>query len=395
MAKILLMSLGSRGDMEPFFSLGEELLDQGHKIACCMPAQFETSALELTPHFYAEDKGFIELIEGPDIKKILGQVGSGFSRLLTLIRLRSQVKSIQEQMIEDQERAVRDFNPDQIIFHIKCIYPVIWALQFKGKVSLLSPMPALLDPVEDIPHIGFGKARSKAWNLGTYKIAEYALIKQSILGYGKSFLKKHQIRLSPKALKTFYREKLPVEYAISEALFPRPNYWPDRAKITKFRERKNNSFTPTEALKKFLADNPNPVYVGFGSMVNAQPKQIALDVLAVCEKYQVPVLLNESWGGLECPDVLPQWAFKIKDVPFHFLFPLLRCVIHHGGSGTTHTAFIHKKPQAIIPHIADQFFWNTQIEKKGVGIAGFKIKKWSRERFEDLVSNLLKFEWNA
>ena len=43
-----------------------------------MPAQFETSALELTPHFYAEDKGFIELIEGPDIKKILGQVGGGF-----------------------------------------------------------------------------------------------------------------------------------------------------------------------------------------------------------------------------------------------------------------------------------------------------------------------------
>jgi len=45
MAKILLMSLGSRGDMGPFLALGEELLEQGHEIACCMPAQFEFSAL--------------------------------------------------------------------------------------------------------------------------------------------------------------------------------------------------------------------------------------------------------------------------------------------------------------------------------------------------------------
>ena len=29
MAKILLMSLGSRGDMEPFLALGEELIEQG------------------------------------------------------------------------------------------------------------------------------------------------------------------------------------------------------------------------------------------------------------------------------------------------------------------------------------------------------------------------------
>ena len=112
MAKILLMSLGSRGDMEPFLALGEELLEQGHEIACCMPTQFESSALELTPHFFAEHKSFIQLIEGPEIKKILGQVGSGFSRLLTIFKLMNQVKSVQQQMIEDQERAVKNFKPD-------------------------------------------------------------------------------------------------------------------------------------------------------------------------------------------------------------------------------------------------------------------------------------------
>ena len=366
MAKILLMSLGSRGDMEPFLALGEELIEQGHEIACCMPAQFESSALELTPHFFAEHKSFIQLIEGPEIKKILGQDGSGFSRLLTIFKLMNQVKSVQQQMIEDQERAVKNFKPDQIIFHIKCIYPVIWALRFKGKVKLLSPMPALLDPIKDIPHVGFGKAGFKAWNLMTYKLAEYALIRQSILGYGKSFLKKNQIKISLKELKTFYRKTLKVEYSISEELFSRPIYWPERAKITKFRERKKNPYTPNPELKQFLKDYPNPLYIGFGSMLNAHPKQIALDVLTVCKKHQIPVIMNESWGGIECPEKLPRWAFKIKNIPFHFLFPYLGCVIHHGGSGTTHTALIHKKPQAIIPYIADQFFWNRQIQRIGI-----------------------------
>ena len=130
-------------------------------------------------------------------------------------------------------------------------------------------------------------------------------------------------------------------------------------------------------------------------MVNSQPKQIALDVLKVCEKHQIPVIINESWGGIECPKKLPVWAFKIKDVPFHFLFPYLGCVIHHGGSGTTHSALIYKKPQAIIPHIADQFFWNSQIQKKKVGISGFKIKKWSLKKIEGLVCALRAFKLNV
>ena len=32
MAKILLISLGSRGDMEPFLALGEELLQKGDEV---------------------------------------------------------------------------------------------------------------------------------------------------------------------------------------------------------------------------------------------------------------------------------------------------------------------------------------------------------------------------
>ena len=389
MAKILLISLGSRGDMEPFLALGEELLQKGDEVGCCMPAQFKSLAQQISPNFYPQNERFLELIEGKEIKKILGQEGSGFSRLKSLLKLMRITKPIQQQMILDQEKAVNDFKPDQIIFHIKCIYPVIWSLHRGGSVKLLSPMPALLDPVHNEPHISFGKPRFKIWNTMTYALAEYALIHQSILNYGSDYLKKHQIQLPKRVLKSFYRNSLQVEYAIDKRLFPKPSYWPERAIITKFRERKKSTnYTPDSELVNFLEEHPFPLYIGFGSMVNVKPKQIALDVLAVCEKLQIPVLLNESWGGIECPEILPSWAFKINSIPFHYLFPKMGWILHHGGSGTTHSALIHQKPQAIIPHIADQFFWNRQIEKMGVGIRGFKIKKWNRSRLEKLIFKL-------
>jgi len=76
-------------------------------------------------------------------------------------------------------------------------------------------------------------------------------------------------------------------------------------------------------------------------------------------------------------------------VPFDYLFPKVAYIIHHGGSGTTHSAFRCGKPQAIIPHIGDQFFWNRQIERRGVGVSGFPIKKWSKQQFSQLLEKLV------
>lgn len=395
MKRILLMSLGSRGDMEPFLALGQTLIKNGHQVGFCMPEQFQSLAQTVASDFYPQDKSFLDLVHGPDIRKIIGQVGSKWSRLWTLLRLMKKTKTVQEQMILDQEAAVKAFLPDKIIFHIKCIYPVIWGLHFRKKVAMLSPIPGVLHPIDNIPHVAFGRPRFPFWNRMTYALALYALVNKSILGYGKSFLKKYNIHLSSRQLKAFYLQQLAVTYTVSPQLFERPAAWPPQAQCNPFllRESKRN-YTPPDDLQHFLKTYPNPVYVGFGSMVNAQPKTIAADVIAVCERLHQPLILNASWGGLEPPDSLPEWAFVVADVPFDYLFPKVAVVIHHGGAGTTHAALAHQTPQAIIPHIADQYFWNRQIQSKGLGCYGFPIKKWSQKRFETLLQKLLSFSLN-
>jgi len=393
MEKILLMSIGSRGDMEPFLAKGEELKSMGHQIGFCLPKQFENLAKEVEDTFFPMDPSFVELLESPEVKMIMGQVGSGLVRIRALLKLIKSTKKIQQQLIIDQHEAVKSFQPAKIIFHIKCIYPVIWAITTKNHVELLSPMPGLLHALDDEPHVGFGRPRGKWWNRFTYWLADRALISQSILGYGKSFLKENNITLSYKKLKSFLHNELPTEYAVSQRIFKRPNDWPSHVKVINLRDRnKTKNYKPSEALESFLSAHPYPLFISFGSMINSKPKQIGKDILKVSQQLDFPIIINSSWGGIEIEGPAPPNVCIVNDVPYDYLFPKIKAGIHHGGSGTTHSLLRCNKPQAIIPHIGDQFYWNRAIKKHGLGISGFPIKKWDINRFEQLVKELLNFK---
>jgi sterol 3beta-glucosyltransferase len=125
-------------------------------------------------------------------------------------------------------------------------------------------------------------------------------------------------------------------------------------------------------------------------MVNAQPKRIAADIIEVAQAAGIAVILNRSWGGIEPPASLPTGVLAVDDVPFDGLFPRIQAAVHHGGSGTTHSALRCGIPQAIIPHIADQFFWSRQMVAAGFGVEAFPIRDWSRELFAQVVDALQK-----
>ncbi|MDB4587743.1 hypothetical protein N9098_01260 [bacterium] len=170
-------------------------------------------------------------------------------------------------------------------------------------------MPCLIHPTANYPHIAFGKPRGAWWNRFTYKLANWALIRQSILGYGRSYIQEQGWSLSHSRLARFFANEVPVEYAFDERLFPRPADWPAQAVITQFRERN-----------------------------------------------------------------------KMR----------IQAAVHHGGSGTTHSALRCGIPQAIIPHIADQFFWSRQMVAAGFGVEAFPIRDRSRELFAQVVDALQK-----
>ncbi|CAK9042710.1 Sterol 3-beta-glucosyltransferase UGT80B1 (Protein TRANSPARENT TESTA 15) (UDP-glucose:sterol glucosyltransferase 80B1) [Durusdinium trenchii] len=391
--RILLMSLGSRGDMEPFLALAEELRRERStelRLAFCFPEQFRSLASEVSSEFYGLDRAFLELMESDDVKKIIAQVGSFLSRARAFWRLFWDTKPLQQQLIRDQRQAVEAFRPDLIIFHIKCVYPILAALQLGQRVKLLCPVPCMLHPVDSEPSVGFGSPGSVWWNRLTYTLANKMMIEKAILGFGAPLCREFGFQsLDRQQLEHWIFHVLPTEYAISEELFPRPSEWPEHVVMSNFRERdKTKHWAPPAEVVAFFEKHPAPLYVGFGSMINDRPKEIGQILLAVTAEMQLPVLLNAGWGGIEVEDC-PAHALLVRDIPFDWLFPRVRAVVHHGGSGTTHSALRCGRKQLIIPHLADQFMWMRLVAKANQGPMGVAIKDFTKESFQKALTDLL------
>jgi sterol 3beta-glucosyltransferase len=65
-------------------------------------------------------------------------------------------------------------------------------------------------------------------------------------------------------------------------------------------------------------------------------------------------------------------------------------VIHHGGSGTTHTAIKYGCASMIVPHILDQHLWNNLLSQLELGPKGMPIKKFTAKRFEEKLLDILQ-----
>lgn len=97
--KIILISVGTRGDMEPFLSIGEILKEKGHQVICAFPEQFKTIAEESDLEFASLGPKFIELLESEDGKAAMGGSGSGFRKLVAYIRLASHQTDANKELV--------------------------------------------------------------------------------------------------------------------------------------------------------------------------------------------------------------------------------------------------------------------------------------------------------
>jgi UDP:flavonoid glycosyltransferase YjiC (YdhE family) len=77
-------------------------------------------------------------------------------------------------------------------------------------------------------------------------------------------------------------------------------------------------------------------------------------------------------------------------IPHYLVFPHCDALIHHGGSGTTHSAARSGKPQMVIPLLLDQFYYGARSKELGTGPGNIKIKISKtalRKKVIDLVTN--------
>jgi hypothetical protein len=147
---------------------------------------------------------------------------------------------------------------------------------------------------------------------------------------------------------------------------PKPRDWPDHIDVCGFFFRENPTYTPPDDLAAFLKAGPPPVYLGFGSIVLDDPKQMLDIILEAVRLAGVRAIISKGWsdfGG----DVDTGNVYYIGDCPHEWLFPRMGAVVHHGGAGTTACGLKNGVPTLVIPFFGDQPFWGHMCASAGVG----------------------------
>ena len=388
--KALILSIGTRGDMEPFVAMAELLRKNKWDVVCGMPEQFQEMVESRGIPFFPFDKRFMELIDSHEGRMIMGQQGSVFKRFKAIIKLSRNSLALQGSMIKEQYELIRKEKPDLIIYHGKCIYPVIWAIHNPGKTIMMSAMPCLIHPQKAYPNIGIRINLGPTFNLWTYRFVN------SILAITTKRCSKHipheeidHTLFTKRKIKDFLVNQQPYFYSFSPSIFKRPANWPQHVLISGFRElEKAKDYTPSQELTNFLNKHRKILFVSFGSMVNANPKKTTESIISVLNKKEIPTIINISWGGLQEPETYPDHLLFVQNIPYDWLFMKIYAVVHHGGSGTTHTTLKFGCPSLVIPHIVDQFFWGKTIHQLGAGPESIPIKKIHSERLEQAITSL-------
>ncbi|WP_436532398.1 glycosyltransferase [Actinoplanes sp. HUAS TT8] len=120
-----------------------------------------------------------------------------------------------------------------------------------------------------------------------------------------------------------------------------------------------------DEVEDFLDQGEPPVYVGFGSMpVGDAGREAAEAIRALGHR----VILSKGWAGADAEDCL-----VVGEISHPALFPRVAAVVHHGGSGTTHTAARAGVPQVIVAHSGDQPYWAQRVTALGIGATGASI----------------------
>ena len=384
--KIILTSVGTRGDMEPFLAIGEILKEKGHQVICAFPEQFRKLSEDSGLEFSSLGSNYIELLES-DIGKAAMGGSSGIRKFFAYIKLASKQTDANKEYINKQYEIIERQNPDRIIYNAKSVYPIIWELKNSGKTTLVIPSP-YIHYVEGHSHIVFsGKNYGKFLNKLSFSLADFGIVTTTMIA--KKWLKLTG-NISRKQTKNVIHNRKSI-YTISPSLFPRPDYWNDNLKVLGFQERnKTVNWNPDKTLTDFIGKHNKILFITFGSMINPAPEEKTKTILDILKRNKIPAIINTASGGLTKPNNFKSELIHfVSQIPYDWIFPKMYGVIHHGGSGTTHLALKYGCATMIVPHVIDQFVWNKIIHEKGVGPEGIKINKISEKKLEPKIINLM------
>ncbi|MFB9904998.1 glycosyltransferase [Allokutzneria oryzae] len=338
--KVLIVTAGSRGDVQPYAALALALKAAGHEPV--LAAATRSGGI-----FAGLGFRFVELDEGPM------RLVDNTERRGTLALVREAMGMLSKTFADAWD--VASEGADIVVHHPG----VMVGPHLAERLDVPSVLGAFT-PLH-VPTAAFPMPLLPSWTPPAFNRISYRLVDGISLPYRKLLT---QWRADTLGLPPGRGRQDVVMHAFSEHVVPRPRDWPATALTTGYWFLPSpEDYVLPQALQDFAKGTT--VYIGFGSMTRDDPGRRTEVVLEAVRLAGVRAILAKGWGGLAAPD-LPDNVMMVDQVPHDRLFPFVDAVVHHGGAGTAAAAAAAGRPQVLCPFLADQPYWGRRMHELGV-----------------------------
>ncbi|GGS66236.1 glycosyltransferase [Nonomuraea spiralis] len=351
--RVLIIGVGTRGDVAPYTGLGARLREAGHEVTI------------------AAHEPYAELVTDADLK-YLPLPGDPLTALTGRLSI-SAFKQYSEHLTEGLA-GLAGQDADLLLLGVAGALGCHLA-EAMGVPSMgvhLQP----IDPTGDFPPVTslFHGSLGRWGNRRAARLAfELPAAGPLISGLGTRM--RARLGLPPMSPRAVYRRRestrWPVFHGISPLVLPRPADWRPGLEITGYWwPPRPRDWQPDPVLLGFLASGPPPVFVGFGSLAETRAEQYTELAVQALRRAGLRGVLQTGVRGQLSDDVL-----AVGEVPHDWLFPRLAAVAHHCGAGTTGIGVRAGVPAVAVPVMNDQPFWASRLTALGVAPAAIPFRR--------------------
>lgn len=374
--KIVFLSVGSRGDIQPLVSMAKDLKALGTNILFCTHKEYS----------------FLPQQNGLEFAEIPSNPVKSWER-------NKEKKEKSKSLWEQIEKEAREWliaglsltaDADAIVYNA-----LFMVGQHLGEKLNIPYFPVIFEPnipTKEFPiaYFPFQKNMGAHLNKLTYFLGPqifWQLIRKKM-----NLFRKDELNLPPISWKgpvnKLLKDNAPILCCYSKFMLSKPIDWNENIQVTGYWFLDNeNGYNTYPELGNYLSGD-KPIFIDLGSFssekILPKVKIILNDLIEIDEKVLI------APGRIDVSSLnLPENSFILeREVPHQWLLPKVKTIISHGGVGVVHAALRAGIPNIPITIFAAQYFWGYKLYKKHLGSMPIPINKLKNGKVKSAIEYL-------
>ncbi|ROS41420.1 glycosyltransferase [Amycolatopsis thermoflava] len=366
--KVLILTHGSRGDVQPFAALARALRAAGHHVVIGLPDSMTTLVETRGVDVVRFSDIAAKLVNYPEFQEMAESNFRGLRGKKTALALRPKYVGIIAEALDDLAKAGQQGAGADLVVHNVSL-PGHEVAELLGVPALPVGLQPFWVPTRAFPEGRFPCRVPSLMNRATYIWARVMLAYYE--GSSVRDWRNETLRLPYRwNHRNYLRGRggpaVGMLHGFSRHVLPRQLDYPPWVHTTGFWTLPAGSgWSPPQSLSEFLSAGEPPVYIGFGSNIGPNAARTGVVVAEAVRRAKVRAVVATGWGAITA-GARDDQLYYVDQVPHDWLLPQMAAVVHQCG-GTISAAVVAGRPQVVCPFgFSDMPYYASRMHALGV-----------------------------